>query len=89
MEFVVRLKGKQESILNDFVNKGYYNTKSETMRAGLLSLAEKHKIEDKPSLEEVTLLNKAIKHEMKKIKDGKTKLHSEKEFQKRFGYLKE
>jgi predicted DNA-binding protein len=34
------------------------------------------------------LLGKAIERDMEKIKQGKSKLHSEKDFQKIFSYLK-
>lgn len=87
MEFVVRLKGKQKDILEDFVKKGYFNTKSEVIRAGILELNNKYN-KEKPSLEEVELVNKAIKHEMKKIKQGKTKLRSEDEFLEKYPHLK-
>ena len=87
MEFVVRLKGKQEHILKDFVEKGYYNTKSEVIRAGLLELAQKHNLE--PSLEEVILVRKAIKNEFNKIKNNKEKTISEKQFLKKYSYLED
>jgi Arc/MetJ-type ribon-helix-helix transcriptional regulator len=83
IEFMVRLKGKQAKYLSDFVNKGYYATKSEVVRAGILELAQKHKVdEEKPSKEEVILVNKAIAREMEKIKSGKKKTYTEEEFYK-------
>lgn len=85
IEFMVRLKGKQAKYLSDFVDKGYYATKSEVVRAGILELAHKHKVDKKLEME---LLGKAIERDMEKIKQGKSKLHSEKDFQKNFSYLK-
>lgn len=86
IEFMVRLKGKQAKYLSDFVEQGYYTTKSEVVRAGILELAHKHKVEEeKPEME---LLGKAIERDMEEIKQGKSKLYSEKEFQKKFSYLK-
>jgi Arc/MetJ-type ribon-helix-helix transcriptional regulator len=82
IEFMVRLKGKQAKYLSDFVEQGYYATKSEVVRAGILELAQKHKVEEKPSKEEVILVNKAIDKEMKKILSGKKKTYTEKEFYK-------
>jgi len=85
IEFMVRLKGKQAKYLSDFVEQGYYTTKSEVVRAGILELAQKHKMEEKKEME---LVGKAIERDLKDIKNGKSKLHSEKEFQKKFSYLK-
>jgi len=82
IEFIVRLKGKQAKYLSDFVNQGYYATKSEVVRAGILELAHKHKVEGKPSKEEVILVNKAINREMDKVKSGKKKTYTEEEFYK-------
>lgn len=83
IEFTIRLKGKQAKYLSDFVDQGYYATKSEVIRAGILELAHKHKVEEeKPSKEEVILVNKAIAREMKKIKSGKKNTYTEEEFYK-------
>lgn len=86
IEFMVRLKGKQAKYLSDFVEQGYYTTKSEVVRAGILELAHKHKVEEEKL--EMELLGKAIERDMEEIKQGKSKLYSEKEFQKKFSYLK-
>ncbi|MFA5745865.1 MAG: hypothetical protein WCX73_00785 [Candidatus Pacearchaeota archaeon] len=83
IEFTIRLKGKQAKYLSDFVEQGYYTTKSEVVRAGILELAQKHKMEEKPSKEEVILVNKAIAREMEKLKKGKTKLYTFEEVLKR------
>ncbi|MFH0906462.1 MAG: hypothetical protein V1824_03940 [archaeon] len=92
VEFVIRLKGKHEELLNNFINKGYYVTKSEVIRAGLLELANKFKVQEEyeyePTREEVILVNKGIKKEMEKIKKGKMKVYSHEEFLKRHPYLK-
>ncbi len=89
IEFMVRLKGKQAKYLSDFVDKGYYATKSEVVRAGILELAHKHKtIDEKPSKEEVILVNKAIAKEMDKIKKGKIKTYTLEEVLKKYPDMK-
>jgi Arc/MetJ-type ribon-helix-helix transcriptional regulator len=89
IEFMVRLKGKQAKFLSDFVEQGYYATKSEVVRAGILELAQKHKVEEKPSKEEVILVNKAIAREMKKIKEGKIKTYTLEEVLKKYPEMAE
>jgi len=82
-EFIVRLKGKQEEILDNLVNAGYYNTKSEVVRAGILELYNKYF--ENITKEEVKLVNKATKAEMKKIKESKIKLNSLDNIKKKYG----
>ena len=86
-EFIVRLNGKPKEYVDKFIEQGYFNTKSEIVRLGIMELANKYNI-DEPSLEEVKLVNKAIDREMAKIDSGKTKVHSQKEFFKIFPHLK-
>ncbi|MFH0927795.1 MAG: hypothetical protein V1822_04410 [Candidatus Micrarchaeota archaeon] len=47
MEMVVRFKGITQNILDILVAEGYYKTKSEAIRAGVLSLAKEYKILEK------------------------------------------
>jgi Arc/MetJ-type ribon-helix-helix transcriptional regulator len=82
-EFLVRLKGKQEEILNNLVSEGYFNNKSEAIRAGLLELY--NKFFDKVTKEEVVLVNKAVEHEMKDIRSGKVKTIPLEELEKKYG----
>ena len=89
IEFTIRLKGKQAKYLSDFVEQGYYATKSEVVRAGILELAQKHKVEEKPSKEEVILVNKAIAREMDKLKKGKTKTYTYAEIQKKYPEMRD
>jgi len=81
-EFIVRLKGKQDEIIDNLVNEGYFNTKSEVIRAGILELYNKYF--DNVTKEEVELVHKATKVEMKKLKDSKTKLSSLDDLKKKY-----
>jgi len=90
-EFIVRLNGKPKEYVDRFLEKGYFNTKSEVVRLGIMELASKYKIDTEeylPSKEEIKLVGKAVKREMAKIKNGKTKVHSQEEFFKVFPHLK-
>lgn len=82
-EFIVRLKGKQDEIIDNLVSEGYFNTKSEVIRAGILELYNKYF--DNVTKEEVELVNKGIKAEMKKLKESKVKLNSLDEIKKKYG----
>ncbi len=42
MEMVVRMEGVVENVLNTLVKKGYYKTKSEALRAGILELGKEY-----------------------------------------------
>ena len=90
MELVVRFKGKQKEYLDDFISKGYYNTKSEVIRAGVLELVNKYELNKEPTKEnnttrkELELVGKAIEEGLKKEK----KLYSEKDLFKMFPHLK-
>ncbi|MFH1470253.1 MAG: hypothetical protein ABIF01_00735 [Candidatus Micrarchaeota archaeon] len=75
METVVRFEGKVEQILNELVESGYFKTKSEALRAGILGLGKEYHIIDD--------LRSDLAHAMeidRKIKSGEMKLASESEF---------
>jgi Arc/MetJ-type ribon-helix-helix transcriptional regulator len=88
MNFIVRLKGIQEKYISNFIKKGYFSNKNEVVRAGILELAYKYKIDPEPDIDEVLLVNKAISSETNLIKKGVTKTISEKQFLKKYPYLK-
>ncbi len=88
---MVRLNGKPKEYVDRFIEKGYFNTKSEIVRLGIMELASKYKIDTEeyiPSKEEVKLVGKAVEKELAKIKTGKTKVHSQEEFFKKFPHLR-
>ena len=78
METVVRLEGIQEQILEKLVGDGYYKTKSEAIRAGLLGLGKEYKVIQK--IEDELALKKML--EMEKSK----KKYSLKEVAKKYGF---
>ena len=87
-EFIVRLNGKPKEYIDKFLEKGYFNTKSEIVRLGIMELANKYKIDNEeylPSKEEIKLVGKAVEKELKK---NKGKFYTEKEFLDMFPNLK-
>ena len=87
-EFMVRLNGKPKEYVDKFLEQGYFNTKSEVVRLGIMELASKYKLEcDEyvPSKEELKLVGKAVERELKK---NKGKFYTEKEFLDMYPHLK-
>ncbi|MEW6328747.1 MAG: hypothetical protein AB1468_01385 [Candidatus Micrarchaeota archaeon] len=75
METIVRLDGIVEDVLNELVQTGYFKTKTEALRAGILELGKEYHIiddlrEDLKRAEEID----------QGIKSGKIKLAPESEF---------
>lgn len=48
-EVLLRLSGVIERVLNTLVKKGYYKTKSEALRAGILELGKEYAIIESPA----------------------------------------
>ncbi|MCX6777762.1 MAG: hypothetical protein NT157_02655 [Candidatus Micrarchaeota archaeon] len=46
MESLVRFEGIVEEVLNELVEAGYFKTKSEALRAGILGLGKEYRILD-------------------------------------------
>lgn len=84
-EFIIRLKDKQDEIINSFLIGGYFNTKSEVIRAGLLELYNKYFYD--VSKEEVELVKKATKYEISAIKKNKIKGIPLKVLEKKYGLV--
>ncbi len=77
MESVVRFSGMVDDILNELVSAGYFKTKSEAIRAGVLELGKEYKIID--SLREDLEYAKEFDS---RIKSGKIELGTEDELRK-------
>ncbi len=75
METVVRFEGMVEQILNELVESGYFKTKTEALRAGVLELGKEYHIIDDLRSD----LARAMEIDMK-IKSGEMKLATESEF---------
>lgn len=68
-KLLVRLSGASAEILNELVKRGYFSTKSEAVRAGILKLGETFGLVRSPPFywrelgEEVKRLGKRMTHE--------------------------
>lgn len=78
----VRLSGIAEKILGELVKQGYAASKTEAIRLALIDYNEHHPIlealEDEQDLELVLAFEN-------KVKEGKARLHGEKELKRLFG----
>jgi len=85
-ETLVRLDGVQEIIVERLTENGFFKTKSEVIRAGILGLGKEYKIFN--SLEDVE--KELVIRKMQKISDeidsGKRKVFSEAEVKKKYGF---
>ena len=86
--FVVRLKGKPKEYVDYFLEKGYFNTKSEIVRLGILELSRKYLLNDEISKKELKLVGNAVERDLKKIKSTKQKFYTENDFKKKFAHLR-
>jgi len=48
-EVLVRLRGAPEDVLEELIREGYFNTKSEAVRAGIIELGKEYRIIGSPS----------------------------------------
>ncbi len=69
MEMVVRMEGMVETVLNRLVKKGYYKTKSEAVRAGIMELGKEYALVG----EENYLVARKIRQMEREIETGKAK----------------
>jgi len=80
-EFIVRLKGQQDQIVDKFVEQGIFSNKTEVVRAGILELYNKyHNLMNKE--------NELMFKVAQKIDSEKNKSISEKEFLAKYPHLK-
>jgi Arc/MetJ-type ribon-helix-helix transcriptional regulator len=82
-EFLVRLKGKPKEYMDRLIEDGYFKTKSEIVRLGVLEVSMKYLYND-ISKEELSLVGSAVEKELNDIKKNKKKLYSEKDFKKKY-----
>lgn len=86
METLVKMQGVPEEVLQVLIRRGYFKTKTEAIRAGVLTLGEKYGISMSPEELEHSLVALKIKQEKADLEaNGKTLL-SEKEVKKKYGF---
>jgi Arc/MetJ-type ribon-helix-helix transcriptional regulator len=82
-DFLVRLKGKPKEYMDRLIEEGYFKTKSEIVRLGVLEVSMKYLYND-ISKEELSLVGISVEKELNDIKKSKKKLYSEKDFKKKY-----
>lgn len=71
METVVRLEGVVEKVLERLITEGYYKTKAEAIRAGILELGREYAL---IGGREAHLVSKRIEEMEEEVKAGRKKL---------------
>ncbi len=86
VETLVKMGGVPESILELLIEKGYFKTKTEVLRAGVLNLGEKYGVLKDPEELEKNLVALKIKKEEQALKKAGKGNISEKEVKKKYGF---
>lgn len=74
MQTVVRFEGAVEAALEKLVKLGYFRTKSEAIRAGVLELGREYKILGTPEELEAEMVVRKVEKLDREIDAGKRKL---------------
>lgn len=85
-ETLVRMEGAQEVIMERLTKSGFYKTKSEVIRAGVLELAHKHKIFRSAQEIEDELALRKMKKISAEIRAGKRKVFTEAQVKAKYGF---
>ncbi len=86
METLVKMSGVPEDVLNILIGNGYFKTKSEAIRAGILQLGKEYDVLKNPSEMEKELIALKIIKEEKELKKKKLKNLSEEEVKEKYGF---
>ena len=76
MEAVVRFDGAVALILEKLVDMGYFKTKSEAIRAGVLELGKEYNVLKSPRELEAELVIRKVEQIDKEIDEGKRKVYT-------------
>ena len=88
-EMLVRLDGNVEKILENLVDAGFFKTKAEAIRAGILELGKEFSaIKSKEELMDELMAQKLQRID-EELASGKRKVLTEKEFLKKYPYLRD
>lgn len=83
---LVRIEGTQQLVLEKLVKRGYFKTKSEAIRAGVLELGKEYGIlKNAKAIEDELVVRKMMKIE-KEIEQGKRKVYTHKQMKKKHGW---
>jgi len=85
-ELLVRLDGSVEEILQRLLKAGFFKTKAEAVRAGLIELGNKYRTikSNEEYLDELAVAK--LERIDEEIKKGKRKVYTEEEVRKKYGF---
>ncbi len=83
-EFLVRLNGKPKEYLSRLLNEGYFSTKAEVVRLGIIEVSKRY-LDNGISKDELELVGKAVERDLKKVKNKK--FNTERDFKKKYDNL--
>lgn len=86
METLIKMSGVPEDVLNLLIARGYFKTKTEAIRAGVLELGKEYHILRSPEELEAELAALKMKKISKEVKQGKRKVLSEEQVKKSYGF---
>lgn len=86
MENLIKMSGVPEDILNLLIAKGYFKTKTEAIRAGILELGKEYCILKSPEELELELVALKIAKQEAGIKAKKQRFITEKEVKQKYGF---
>ena len=86
MDTLVKLEGVQEGIVSLLLKNGYFKTKAEIFRAGILGLAKEYNLLKPPEEIERELVALKIAEADREIRAGKKRVFSEREVKKKYGF---
>lgn len=86
MDTLVNINGVPETVLNLLMERGYFKTKAEVIRAGIIELGNKYGMDLKtPEDLEMMLVALRLKKEENKLKKKGKKVSSLEEVKKKYG----
>ena len=85
MESLIKLKGVPEELMELLIREGYFKTKTEVVRAGIIALGKEFNLLKSPEDIEERLAAIRMKEMEEEVKSGRVKTVSLKEMAKRRG----
>ncbi|MDP2666493.1 MAG: hypothetical protein Q8P05_03265 [Candidatus Diapherotrites archaeon] len=86
METLVKMSGVPEDILTLLIAKGYFKTKTEALRAGVLELGKEYHLLDDPKELELELVAFKMKLEDEEMKNKGMQFETEENVKKKYGF---
>lgn len=86
MQTLVKLRGIPEDVLKVLISRGYFRTKTEAIRAGILSLGKEYHVIKSPKELELELVALKMAEEEAEMSAKGQKYLSEEEVKRKYGF---